>query len=338
MVDNNLRIFFIRLNLIFALCLWSQANMAQAQSKLNLFLQNVLPPDTNEAKGILVLNLNVYNVTNLYAVDVRLRYDPAQLGVRDLITTQEGIQIMPGPFARDKQNRFTGTNSVDPETGDIRFAFTLLSPAPPIEGDDILANIEFDVLGEGPYEVKVVKAEFALLVDDDLAFASPYQVESYVLTKVDLEILLPPTPVSEVTPTVTSDNPVEILIPSWVWPLTTSLVILILMILFLLPRLRQASLLQTNSHTYVSQMPRQSFTSARSPDMFLRQGQRAMAQGDYDNAYQYFSEAIRLDPANPEAWLGKGLVSQQDTEKRICLERVLALDPNNEAAKAELGQ
>ena len=55
-------------------------------------------------------------------------------------------------------------------------------------------------------------------------------------------------------------------------------------------------------------------------------------------AHELFSRAVERDPANSEAWLGKGLVAQQVAEKRICFQRVLALDPDNAVACSELQQ
>jgi Flp pilus assembly protein TadD len=63
-----------------------------------------------------------------------------------------------------------------------------------------------------------------------------------------------------------------------------------------------------------------------------------LEQGSIQKAYELFSRAIELDPANAEAWLGKGLVAQQPTEKRICFQRVLALEPSNPTARTGLQQ
>jgi tetratricopeptide (TPR) repeat protein len=76
--------------------------------------------------------------------------------------------------------------------------------------------------------------------------------------------------------------------------------------------------------------------SSRSSALLAEQGEQAWQQGNNQRAYELFSRAIELDPANAAAWLGKGLVAEQGTEKRICFQRVLALDPGNETAQAEL--
>jgi Tfp pilus assembly protein PilF len=76
--------------------------------------------------------------------------------------------------------------------------------------------------------------------------------------------------------------------------------------------------------------------SAQTSALLIEQGNRAANQGDLAQAYERFNQAIEIDPANAAAWLGKGLVAQQETEKRICFQRVLALDPQNLLAQTEL--
>ena len=72
--------------------------------------------------------------------------------------------------------------------------------------------------------------------------------------------------------------------------------------------------------------------------MLAEQGSRALEEGEHDRAYELFSRAIELDPANTQAWLGKAMMAEQPTEKRLCLQRVLALDPDNQTARAALEQ
>jgi Tfp pilus assembly protein PilF len=85
-------------------------------------------------------------------------------------------------------------------------------------------------------------------------------------------------------------------------------------------------------------IPTTSLTTSRSSAALTQQARRALQRGDLSLAYELFSRAVEQDPANAEAWLGKGLVAQHVTEKRICFQRVLALDPNNVTAQSELQQ
>ena len=83
-------------------------------------------------------------------------------------------------------------------------------------------------------------------------------------------------------------------------------------------------------------MPGLSRSSSRTSALLTEQGRQSLKQGDLQAAYDLFSQAITLNPVDIQAWLGKGLVAQNETEKRICFQRVLALEPNNQVAQAEL--
>ena len=70
--------------------------------------------------------------------------------------------------------------------------------------------------------------------------------------------------------------------------------------------------------------------------MLAYQGHRALKRGDKKSALALFNQAIERNPANAQAWLGKGLTAEQVSEKRICFERALALNPADTTAKTEL--
>jgi Tfp pilus assembly protein PilF len=82
--------------------------------------------------------------------------------------------------------------------------------------------------------------------------------------------------------------------------------------------------------------PDQADSGVKSAGLLTRQANRLLEQGNMPGAYELFSQAIELDPGNIEAWLGKGLVAQQELERTICFQRVLTLDPDNEVARREL--
>lgn len=73
-----------------------------------------------------------------------------------------------------------------------------------------------------------------------------------------------------------------------------------------------------------------------SPQALIQQAKQHYSSGDRDAAYGLLSKAIQLDPNNITAWLWmSGLVDTAE-KKRYCLERVLAIDPENEAARRGL--
>ncbi|MEM7346128.1 MAG: cohesin domain-containing protein [Chloroflexota bacterium] len=118
------------------------------------------------------------NVTDLYGVEFRLRYDPSLVSVIDFSVDQPGIQIEPGTFLPANQG-FIVANTAPEGEGVITFAMTLLNPAPAVSGTGPLARIQFDVLQAGvPAEIAVEQAK---LVSSDL------QTIPYTTQKVTIE-------------------------------------------------------------------------------------------------------------------------------------------------------
>jgi hypothetical protein len=286
-----------------------------AQGPARLYLQVPLQDEKQ-----LVVNVMLANVADLYGAEIQLRYDPAQLQVEDANSRLEGVQIAPGPFLA-AQDRFVVTNRVDTQSGLITFVVTLLNPAPPVSGSGVLATIAFKVVGGGSGPVEVTKAQ---LVSSDMK-PLPVITENLPL------------------PTATASAPVMVpstgvqRIPVWGWwaiGLSALLLAFIVVVSFGLkrhgaavPPVSRGGALSASAHT-------PSETAA----ILAQQAKRAMDRGDFQLARELFSRAVEQDPANSEAWLGKGLVAQQVAEKRICFQRVLALDPNNPVAQVELQQ
>lgn len=274
-----------------------------------------LEPAPLQDDRLLVVDVVLEDVTQLYGADVQLRYDPAQLQVQDASSRLEGIQITPGALLPDDQ-RLVVQNVVDPDQGLISFAATLINPAPAVTGGGSFATITFRVIGAGPLVIEVTRAE---LVAVDLS-ALPVSVENLELAGGLPETVFFPAPSAP-------------LLPWWGW---IGLFVLVTGVLTLITII--FSRRSTPTPTPVRRIPRTSRPSTRSSALLVEQGERAMNQGNLETAYELFSQAIELDPANAGAWLGKGLVAQQETEKRICFERVLALDPDNSVAKAALAR
>lgn len=288
---------------------------AQNQGEARLELRNVPLQD----EKLLVVNVHLSNVENLFGAEVQLQYDPTRLAVRDDNRRLPGIQISPGPLIAS-DDRFVVTNSANADTGQINFAFTLLKPATPISGDGELATVVFEITGGGPYQLVATNVQ---LVSADL------QPISVTVENLYLNGQLEPT--NTPSQPVTSLNPWQVLA---VVGVAAGLVLLVALV-FLAARWTSEPVVEM-LNAPARKMPRNSQSPVRSAALLAQQGTRALEQGDMQRAYELFSRAIELDPANVEAWLGKGLMAQQTTEKRICLQRVLALDPDNKTARAEL--
>lgn len=285
---------------------------ARADEPVQLILRNLPLQDDR----LLVMTIQLENVADLYGAEIQLRYDPAQLKVRDEDPRLEGVQIAPGPLLAF-DDRFVALNQADAQAGLIDFVFTLLKPAPPISQAGVLATVAFEVTGSGPYKVEVAQAKF---VSSKLT-ALPITTTALALAgPQDLKTASPP-------PAGRS--------PFW-WGWTIAGVIGIVIAALLLLRLLPTGTAAPVSQPAARRVPGGNASTTHTAILLAEQGRRAVAQGDLAQAYERFSQAIELDPANAAAWLGKGLVAQQDTEKRICFRRALALEPGNLQARTEL--
>jgi hypothetical protein len=294
--------------------LWPAVS-AKAQEPAHLYLQNVPLQD----EQLLVLNVQLEDVVDLYGAEIQLNYDPAHLRVRDDNPRLEGVQIAPGPLVAF-DDRFVATNRADPETGQIDFVFTLLRPAPAISQQGVLATVVFEIVGEPPFVVEVGKVQ---LVSSD-SQRLPVVAESFYLEDSPEPTAIP----DDMTGTMAG----------WGWWFGLAILFLLigLVVLLVSVRLKQTELPEREhgpgSTRYSSGYNR---GSSRSATLLTRQAQHLLEEGNTGAAYELFSQAVELDPANAEAWLGKGMVAQQEIERDICFQRVLALDPDNEAAKRE---
>ncbi|MGC8786145.1 MAG: LysM peptidoglycan-binding domain-containing protein [Anaerolineae bacterium] len=110
------------------------------------------PSSTVNLNQTFTLDIKVDTVTNLYAVDVRITFDAAKLEVQDANAGLGGVQIEPGTFLNPAQG-FMIQNVADNTTGQIQYAFTLLSPAPAVSGTGVLARITFRAKATGNAQV-----------------------------------------------------------------------------------------------------------------------------------------------------------------------------------------
>lgn len=100
---------------------------------------------------------------SLYGCEIEIRYDPTALAVQDADPNTDGIQITVGEVFASGES-FVGMNSVDPQAGVIRFAATLVRPAPAIHGNATLMRVRFTALRPGPTMIRFSRV---ILVDVD---------------------------------------------------------------------------------------------------------------------------------------------------------------------------
>ncbi len=84
------------------------------------------------------VEIRVNNVIELYAVDIKMKYDSARLQVADADTRADGVQIQPGQVPRPD---FVAVNSADNRTGVVRYVVTQLGEAPALSGGGVVATV-----------------------------------------------------------------------------------------------------------------------------------------------------------------------------------------------------
>lgn len=72
--------------------------------------------------------------------------------------------------------------------------------------------------------------------------------------------------------------------------------------------------------------------SSESFDELLRTGVAALKAGDRSQAMSLLARAVRVNPRSEQAWLFLAGAVSDIAQRRNCLERVLSLNPQNEAA------
>jgi hypothetical protein len=104
------------------------------------------------------------NVTDLYGLELHLKYDPAVLEAQDGKTDQEGLQVEPGTLLPVSQG-FIVANQANQAEGKVTYAITLLNPAPPVSGSGPIARLTFKLLQDTPSTINI---EQAILVSVNL--------------------------------------------------------------------------------------------------------------------------------------------------------------------------
>lgn len=106
------------------------------------------PSQSVNVNATATVEIKVDGVTDLYGVDVRLTFDAAKLEAQDANATLAGVQIEQGDFLNPAQG-FMAQNVADNTTGQVQYAFVMLTPAPAVSGTGVLAKITFKAKAAG---------------------------------------------------------------------------------------------------------------------------------------------------------------------------------------------
>ena len=70
----------------------------------------------------------------------------------------------------------------------------------------------------------------------------------------------------------------------------------------------------------------------------LQQGVAAARSGNVATARRLLEQVIQLDENNEQAWIWLATVVKTQAERRICLQKVLQINPNNATARQALAR
>ncbi len=93
------------------------------------------------------MDVRIENTQNLYGIETTIRFNPAILEVTDADPAAPGVQVNRGSWL--PASTHVVTNTVDNAGGLIRFAATLVSPAPALTGSGALVSIPFRAKATG---------------------------------------------------------------------------------------------------------------------------------------------------------------------------------------------
>jgi hypothetical protein len=135
-----------------------------AQEKITQIVVSPAVAVVREIGATAEVQIHVRDVTNLYAAQVRLTFDPSVVRVRDVHPwpSAPGVQIRPGDFL-DPINQQVLVNQADNTAGTIDFAVTQTYPAEARSGSGVLATVVFEAVSKGSSPVLLASVR---LLDD----------------------------------------------------------------------------------------------------------------------------------------------------------------------------
>ncbi len=158
--------------------------------------------DPGETASLAVL---VGDANGIYGVEIRMVFDPGVIQIVDADPAQSGVQVIAGDFL-DVNQGFLVVNRADNASGVITFAFTLLAPATPADGEGTLLEIALQAVGSDQSD----------LVLDSVILASPEGQPLPLTTGNGLVIVRGRQPTATRLP-----NNTPTLVPDTVTPLPT---------------------------------------------------------------------------------------------------------------------
>ena len=177
------------------------SNVPIIPARIQIQPSKIIDPTLKPPKNF-TIDVNITNAKNLYSFDLKISYNTTVLDV---------AQIKEGPFLKSFGTTTINKMEDNPVTGTIWIAISLVSPAPPANGNGTLAIVTFNVtqLGESKlhlYDTKLTDKNGAELLSET---ADGY-FNNVLLTKlyVDPPLIIDPslTPASTFSINITIAN------------------------------------------------------------------------------------------------------------------------------------
>ncbi len=116
----------------------------------------LIPDKTDALTGdTITVTVNVAGAVGVYGGSFKLSYDPQAF---ELILT-DNKPVTPGAFFANEPG-FALRNTVDPTSGTIEYAITLMQPAKPVNGDGVLGTFTLRALKDAPVALTAENASF----------------------------------------------------------------------------------------------------------------------------------------------------------------------------------
>jgi hypothetical protein len=217
---KNLKIKGVLVIVLFLglLCGSVRPATAQAGAEVGIFEPIEVQPDT-----AFQVPISVRNVEELYAIDIEIQFDPANVQVEDADANLDGIQVGLGTFLDAGLVLY---NTVDNAEGVIRFAMTQVNPSEPKSGEGVVLVLSLVSQAEGDSTLEVSFAEASTRegeaiplegVDGEITVsAGAAQIQATEIPVQDAaQVTLIPTMAPTATPTITptfepTPTPVEV--------------------------------------------------------------------------------------------------------------------------------
>jgi hypothetical protein len=153
MIKKNIALFITLITIIFFPFLYGTVHAQSSVAKIGVFDALTVAPD-----AIFEVPIIVEEVSELYAIDFEMTFDPNILEAQDGDPNMPGVQLGFGDFLDPGLLLF---NTVDNEQGKIRLAMTQANPSEPKSGSGILFVIYFKALQSGESELSFTNLQTA---------------------------------------------------------------------------------------------------------------------------------------------------------------------------------